>query len=219
MKAFFTTLLIILALLAVVGVVFRDAIGEFFCGGAVVAEKPVIYLYPTAETDINVRLALNGDLTVSYPAYPTDGWTVTALPDGTLTDENGRTYDSLFWEAALDAEYDLSAGFCVKGEDTAAFLEESLSALGLTDTEANAFIVYWLPRMQNNAYNLISFRTTAYTDAARLNITPTPDTVIRVFMTWQAQDNETEIPAQTLPEAPVRKGFTVVEWGGTEITE
>ena len=219
MKAFFTTLLIILALLAVVGVVFRDAIGEFFFGGAVVAEKPVIYLYPTAETDINVRLALNGDLTVSYPAYPTDGWTVTALPDGTLTGADGRTYDSLFWEAALDAEYDLSAGFCVKGEDTAAFLEESLSALGLTDEEANAFIVYWLPRMQNNAYNLISFQTTAYTDAARLNITPTPDTVIRVFMTWQAQDNEIEIPTQTLPEAPAREGFTVVEWGGTEITE
>ena len=218
MKAFFTTLLIILALLAVVGVVFRDAIGEFFCGGAVVAEKPVIYLYPTAETDINVRLALNGDLTVSYPAYHTDGWTVTALPDGTLTDENGRTYDSLFWEAALDAEYDLRTGFCVRGEDTTAFLEESLSALGLTDTEANAFIVYWLPRMQNNAYNLISFQTTAYTDAAVLEITPAPDTVIRVFMTWQAQDNEIEIPAQTLPEAPARKGFTVVEWGGTEIT-
>ncbi|MBR5870620.1 MAG: hypothetical protein IKZ09_06250 [Clostridia bacterium] len=218
MKAFFTALLIILALLAVVGVVFRDAIEEFFCGGAVVAEKPVIYLYPTAETDINVRLALNGDLTVSYPAYPTDGWTVTALPDGTLTDENGRTYDSLFWEAALDAEYDLRTGFCVRGEDTTAFLEESLSALGLTDTEANAFIVYWLPRMQNNAYNLISFQTTAYTDAAVLEITPAPDTVIRVFMTWQAQDNEIEIPAQTLPEAPARKGFTVVEWGGTEIT-
>ena len=217
MKAFFTTLLIILALLAVVGVVFRDAIGEFFCGGAVVAEKPVIHLSPTEETDINVRLALNGDLTVSYPAYPTDGWTVTASPDGTLTDENGRTYDSLFWEAALDAEYDLSAGFCVKGEDTAAFLEESLSTLGLTDEEANAFIVYWLPRMQNNAYNLISFQTTAYTDAAALEITPAPDTVIRVFMTWQAQDNEIEIPTQTLPAAPAREGFTVIEWGGAEI--
>ena len=181
------------------------------CGG-----KPVIYLYPEETMEVSVKVDIDGVFTSTYPAYK-DGWTVTALPDGTLTGADGRTYDSLFWEAALDAEYDLSAGFCVKGEDTAAFLEESLSALGLTDEEANAFIVYWLPRMQNNAYNLISFQTTAYTDAARLNITPTPDTVIRVFMTWQAQDNEIEIPTQTLPEAPAREGFTVVEWGGTEI--
>ena len=219
MKAFFTTLLIILALLAVVGVVFRDRIEEFFCGGAVTAEKPVIYLYPTEETDVNVRLTLNGDLTVSYPTYPTDGWTVTASTDGTLTDVGGRTYDSLFWEAALDAEYDLSTGFCVRGEDTAAFLEETLSALGLTDTEANAFIVYWLPRMQNNACNLITFQTTAYTDAADLDITPTPDTVIRVFMVWHALDREIDIPLQILPAAPAREGFTVVEWGGAEITK
>ena len=136
---------------------------------------------------------------------------------GTLTDDGGRTYDSLFWEAVLDAEYDLSHGFCVAGKDTAAFLEETLAALGLSEIEANAFIVYWLPRMQENPYNLITFQTTAYTDAAELDIEPAPDTVIRVFMVWQALDAELEIPAQILPKATAREGFTVVEWGGTEI--
>jgi hypothetical protein len=83
--------------------------------------------------------------------------------------------------------------------------------------EANAFIVYWLPRMQDNPYNLITFQTTAYTDAAELEIEPAPDTVIRVFMVWQALDAELEIPEQILPKAMAREGFTVVEWGGTEI--
>ncbi len=218
MKTFFTTILIFLAILLVLGFVFRDYVTDFFIGGAA-AEKPVIYLYPEVETDVHVRLALDGDLTVSYPAYPDDGWQVTASPDGTLTDTENRTYDSLFWEAELDAEYDLSKGFCVTGSDTAVFLEETLAALGLSETEANAFIVYWLLRMQDNAYNLITFQSDTYTDAAELNIEPTPDTVIRVFMVWQGLDKAVDISEPTLPEAPPREGFTVVEWGGTEITE
>ena len=217
MKTFFTTMLIFLAILILLGLVFRDYIADWFIGDAR-AEKPVIYLYPEEETDIHVRLALDGDLTVSYPAYPDDGWNVTASPDGTLTDNGGRTYDSLFWEASLDADYDLSKGFCVAGKDTAAFLEETLAVLGLSEMEANAFIVYWLPRMQDNPYNLITFQTTAYTDAAELDITPAPDTVIRVFMVWQGLGEAMEIPEQELPAVPERNGFTVIEWGGTEIT-
>lgn len=64
----------------------------------------------------------------------------------------------------------------------AAFLEDALAQLGLTRTEANEFIIYWLPRMQENAYNLIAFQHEAYTESARLTITPEPDTLIRVFM-------------------------------------
>ncbi len=219
MKTFLTTLLIFLVLAAVVTAVFYDDVMDFFFGQYAAAEKPVIYLYPEEECAVQVGLSLDGDLTVSYPAYPDDGWSVTAAPDGTLTDADGRTYDSLFWEAELNAEYDLSRGFCVAGADTAAFLEETLAALGLSEREANAFIVYWLPRMQDNAYNLITFQSDAYTDAAELTVEPTPDTVIRVFMVWQGLDSAIEIPESILPTPPAREGFTVVEWGGAEITE
>ncbi|MBE6658032.1 MAG: hypothetical protein E7604_06255 [Ruminococcaceae bacterium] len=217
MKSFFTTLLLIVIIVLALGFVFRDTILDDFGFGAV-AEKPVIYLYPEEECEVHAGLELNGEMTVSYPAYPADGWTVTASPDGTLKDAGGRTYDSLFWEAELDADYDLSRGFCVAGTDTAAFLEQTLAVLGLSETEANAFIVYWLPRMQDNAYNLITFQSDAYTDAAELNIEPAPDTVIRVFMVWQALDKAVDIAEPTLPAAPARDGFTVVEWGGAEIT-
>jgi hypothetical protein len=177
--------------------------------------KPVIYLYPEEETDISVELALNGKLTCTYPAYG-DGWTVTAQPDGTLTDREGQTYNYLYWEGETYTRYDLSEGFCVRGEDTAAFLEDALAKLGLNRREANEFIVYWLPLMERNAYNVISFQTDAYTDAAKLDISPAPDTLIRVFMAWQASDRFVETEAQELT-APDRTGFTAVEWGGTEI--
>lgn len=179
------------------------------------AYKPVIYLYPEEETRVDVALELAGRLTCTYPAY-NGGWQVTAAPDGTLTDDRGQTYNYLYWEGIINARWDLTEGFCVKGEDTAAFLEDALEKLGLTRREANEFIVYWLPLMEGNAYNIISFQTDRYADAAALNITPAPDTVIRVFMTWKRADSFTELPAQVLT-APERTGFTVVEWGGTEV--
>ena len=184
--------------------------------GGVPAAKPVIYLYPEEETQVSVRLDFDGQLTSTYPSYE-DGWTVDASPDGTLTDPaTGRQYYCLFWEGLSPTEYDFSTGFCVAGENTAAFLEDALADLGLTEKEANEFIIYWLPKMEHNPYNLISFQTEAYTDSAALTIDPAPDTLIRVFMAWQGLDQPVEVEPQTLT-APDRTGFTAVEWGGAEI--
>ena len=140
-----------------------------------------------------------------------------AAPDGTLTDEAGQTYNYLYWEGAAQTEYDFSQGFCVPGADTAAFLEDALSRLGLTRREANEFIVYWLPRMEPSPYNLIAFQADAYTDHARLTVTPEPDSLLRVFMAWKPLEAPMDLPAQELP-AFKRTGFTVVEWGGAELS-
>lgn len=179
-------------------------------------EKPVIYLYPEAETGTSPsRLDYAGDLTCTYPAY--DGaWRVAAAPDGTLTDESGQTYRYLYWEGTDNVQYDFSEGFCVPGSETAAFLEDALAQLGLTRAEANEFIIYWLPQMEQNAYNLISFQSDAYTDAAKLTITPQPDTLLRVFMAWKPLTSAVEISPQPLT-APERTGFTAVEWGGAKV--
>ena len=180
--------------------------------------KPVIYLYPEEETSVTVRLDYDGELTCTYPAVSEEGtWTVTAAPDGTLTGEDGREYYCLFWEGTPSWEYDLSTGFCVRGEDSAAFLEEALSDLGLTDREANEFLIYWLPKLEVNPYNLLSFQTKGYTDHARLTVSPQPDTVLRVFLAFKALEEPVEIKPQTLT-APAREGFTVVEWGGCQVS-
>ncbi len=201
-KLFYITVILVLTALLLTACV--------GCGG-----KPVIYLYPTETMEVFVKVDIDGVFTSTYPAY-NDGWTVTAQPDGTLTDGNGREYYCLFWEALLPAaKMDFEEGWCVAGEDTAAFLEEQLREIGLTDKEANEFIIYWLPRMEHNAYNLISFQTDAYEDVARLEITPAPDSVLRVFMTWKPVAAYREMTPQNF-EPFVREGFTVVEWGAME---
>ena len=205
-------LMLLLALLCVVGLA--------GCASAPPEEepedaKPVIYLYPETETAVTVELDYDGTLTSTYPAYR-DGWQVTAAPDGTLTDAEGKTYNYLYWEGVTDTEYDFSTGFCVAGADTAAFLEEALDRQGLTRREANEFIVYWLPQLEGNAYNLISFQWEAYTEHAVLMVTPEPDTVLRVFMAWKPLDAPVDVEPQTLT-APERTGFTLVEWGGSKV--
>ena len=177
--------------------------------------KPVIYLYPEAETEVSVRLDYKGRLTCTYPAPDPDGaWHVTARPDGTLTDKQGREYSYLFWEGASDGTPpDFSRGFVVRGSDTAAFLREKLAYMGLTPREYNEFIVYWLPRMQDNPWNLIAFQGKNYTDSAPLTVTPRPESVLRVFMAYRPLNAPISVPPQELTPF-VRRGFTLVEWGG-----
>lgn len=179
--------------------------------------KPVIYLYPEKETDVSVKVNFkNGRFTCTYPDY-NDGWNVTAYPDGKIINKNDNDeYSYLYWEGEGQINYDFSSGFVVKREDTAKFLKEKLSYMGLTPKEYNEFIVYWLPIMQENEYNLVSFQMENYDDSAKLNITPKPDSILRVFMAFKETDNKTAVPQQKL-EKFERKGFTVVEWGGIEV--
>ena len=192
----------------------------------VVAKKPVIYLYPEEETEVYVTLDLAGSLICSYPKYlipgeddtDVEGWHVMAYPDGMLTNlEDGRNYDYRFWEGNLDMEdVDFGNAACIAGKDTAAFLEEYLSAAGLNDSEIDDFISYWLPQMEGNAYNLITFTCPEYEEAAKLNIFPKPDSELRIFMVFTALDEPVD-SAMNMPKPFVREGFTVVEWGGCEI--
>ena len=187
-------------------------------GGLTTAAKPIIYLYPDTEMECSVKLTLNGQLTCTYPIHGANGWqNFTAYPDGTLIFPDGKAYYALYWEGVQNTQWDFSKGWCVPGEDTAAFLDCALEQLGLNRREANEFIVYWLPLMQENPYNVISFQTTAYTDTAVLEITPAPDSVLRVFMAYYPVETPIDIQPQAL-EGFVRQGFTVVEWGGSRVS-
>ncbi len=183
--------------------------------------KPVIYLYPTKKQDVQVRLDYKGEIFADYPEYDEKlkGWRVLAYPDGKLINyADGKEYSYLFWEGnpSDKIEWDLSTGFVVKGTDTKEFLQKTLSQMGLTPREYNEFIVYWFPKMQGNAYNLIHFAHEKYTDGAPLTITPKPDSILRVFMVFKPLEKPVEIEKQKLKRFE-RKGFSVVEWGGSEV--
>ena len=199
----------------------------------VLDEKPVVYIYGEEdEQSVDVSLITEREITCEYPARP-DGertWYVKADRDGRLQyfptqsarEENAQIegfeneFNYLYWEGKTNASYDFSEGFCVAGNDTAFFLEEKLAKIGLNRREANEFIVYWLPKMQDNKYNIISFQKEAYTKDFDLVTNPSGK-MLRVFMADKASDKKVDLPEQDLDAIRGdfdRDGLTVVEWGG-----
>lgn len=181
-------------------------------------EKPVIYLYPEKRQEINVKLNFDGVLTHTYPKYGPEGWNFIAEPNGTLWDTHGLEYYALFWEGQPREQIRPRDGFVIEGKETASFLEETLAQLGLNRREANEFIMYWLPQMENNPFNFIHFAGKNYAEKAHLEVIPEPETMIRVMMLTQALPARIDFPIQDLkPLMKRRKGFTLVEWGGSII--
>lgn len=185
---------------------------------SVKGEKPIIYIYPAKTTNVSVILGNPQYLSHTYPKY-IKGWNVTANPDGTLIDNStGRKLYALYWEGkSLPKDTSMNEGFCIKGKDIIKFLEEKLEILGLNERETEEFIIYWLPKMENNNYNYIRFETIEEQNQAMpLNINPKPDSLIRIMMDWKGLDNKIEVKEQVL-QSPKREGYTVVEWGGSEL--
>ena len=179
--------------------------------------KPIIYLYPIIETEVNVKFWTPENLLHTYPKYSSEKWrNVVAQPNWDLEDiDTWRKLYALYREWKSDIPTNFDEWFVVAWKDIIPFLEEKLAILWLNEREAEEFIVYWLPQMEGNEYNLIRFETIEEQDENMpLNITPTPDTIIRVMMDWKAIDEPVDIPEQHLT-TPERIGFTVVEWWGS----
>ncbi len=188
----------------------------------IMVRKPVIYLYPETERMVSVKIKYDGALSFTYPLYE-NGWQVTATPGGLLKNtSDGREYAYLFWEGekhyrAEEVTYD--SGFVVHKDSIVPFLQENLSFMGLTPREYNDFIVYWTPYLMQQEWHFIHFRVGEEYDVISENIvSPAPDTAIRVFMDCKGLETPFEVNPQQL-QAPARKGFTLVEWGGAELTQ
>lgn len=181
--------------------------------------KPVIYLYPTKTEKINVQVTPNGWFKTTIPEYPRGGWDVIATPDSFITFEQ-KNYPYLFWEG-LALGYQMNQkGFVIKNEksEIEKFLQEKLSKLGLIQKEINDFDEFWIPKLSQvpHPYIFITFSSKADQDKdSPLQVTPTPDSIIRVFMDYKGMDQARKV--EELPiVTPVRNWFSVVEWGGAK---
>ena len=194
----------------------------------VLDEKPVVYVYPEEEQGLTMTIDVKGTLDMVYPAPERQvqteegtraSWTISAAPDGTLTDASGRSYPYVFWEGPVRQDTP-ERGFIVAREDAVPFLEEKLGQLGLSDKEAADFITYWAPRIRANEYTFVSFDASSYAQQVTYSFADeagnqvVPDTFIRVFMTIRAADANEEVTPQVFGPTPTRSGFTAVEWGG-----
>lgn len=91
--------------------------------------------------------------------------------------------------------------------------------LGLNYKEREEFISYWIGELESKPFAFIRFQTADEIEKNMgLLISPKPETTIRVMMEYKKLDNIIKVKAQKLQPVE-RKGFTVVEWGGTEVKQ
>lgn len=187
-------------------------------------EKPVIYLYGFDNESVTIKLNYDASkfkVSCSYPQLNSNnGWYITADEGSWLKDSKNKYYPYLFYEGRFVEPFmtSITEGSCVKGSETADFLYRNLTQMGLNDIECTDFITYWLPRMQNNPYNIISFQNDKYADAVKLDSSADLETQLRIYMVWQPSDNLVTLPQQeiTVPARP-ENGKYLVEWGGMEL--
>lgn len=189
-------------------------------GQDIQVEKPIIYLYPEEKTDISILLKVDGELTFTYPAYK-NGWNVSADKNSNIT-VNNETFNYLFWESERKinvATIDFKSGFIVEQENVLSFLEDKLKLAGFTSKEKADFITYWAPRMIANETIFVQFiQNIDCNQFAELNISPQPDYINRFYVTWGKVNGDFQLitPQEITPIN--RNGFTVLEWGGQEIS-
>ena len=177
------------------------------------ARKPILYLYPTEETNVRVTFEHSDYLTTTYPKFNSE-WNVLVKPNGDMYDKDGKYYYALYWEEKYDNKVDFSEGFYVTKDNVDSFLEEKLTTIGLNDKERNEFIMYWLPILEKNEQSLVYFELTDSKQAYnKLIIEPEPDSLLRLTMHVKKVNKKVSIKEQELPTFE-RKGFVAVEWGG-----
>jgi hypothetical protein len=172
-------------------------------------KKPAVYLYPTEDSFVNVKLNINGRITKDVPEYK-NGWTVFVTKDGIIENK----YDYLFYEAKMK-NIDLpNSGWIVKYDDLESWFDVNLARFGLNSKEKNQFKEYWLKELPKaNYYEIKLFENSFLKENMDIIILPQPDTLIRLNFYFKPLKKEMAIqePITTTPE---RRGFTVVEWGG-----
>ena len=84
----------------------------------------------------------------------------------------------------------------------------------MNDKESCDFITYWLPVLKRNKISLYSFQNEEFFKNIEMKIEPKPDSILRIFLSIKKLDKIVDIEEQKL-ERFERKGFTVVEWGGS----
>ncbi len=177
--------------------------------------KPVLYLYNEEELDVEVTYVNDFRLKTTYPEYE-DGWRVHINENGTLNVNNSqREYYAIFYDEYRNFEASFEYGFNVSKDNAIEFLETSLDTLGFTQREADEFIMFWLPILEENENSLVYFEQTAERNKeCPLSFSVTPDTILRTIIHIKKVDSPKEIIPQEL-ETVNRSGFSVVEWGGT----
>jgi len=220
------------------------AVGEYdykMIGGC---GKPVLYLYPEQPTNIVVSFTKPMEITYSIPTYrsdwyvraESDGTLTDLVPERTdcasIDDTHfgseyaqiaceKNQYPYLYWagnRVGMSYPFNPHIGWIVGRAELWQFLAGKVDEVGFTEKEKQDFLSYWVPVLLEKGapwYHIRFLQTSDMNQFIPMDIRPEPDRYYRLFLDWKPLNAEPVYPVAPQALDPIiRKGFTVVEWGG-----
>lgn len=181
-------------------------------------DKPVIYLYSDRVlNNVSVMLDLPGIVTTSIPVYPSAGWQNLTVKPGGKIDYERREYTELYYESSVTKNIVPQTGYVFLTSDLPKMLDNLLTQLGLKASEKEEFFSYWLPKLYalHKPYIFVGILTPEEKESVdKVIIKPEPDTTIAFLAYFKGLSIAYFPIPPVLSSPPLRKGFTMVEWGG-----
>lgn len=203
--------------------------------------KPAIYLYSEKPTQVSIKLDKTIKYDITIPKYK-NGWKVQTEQNGIIKDLQPKytkcsklpdtfgfeyakesceinQYPYIYWDGMqltkpiTKKDY----GFIVKKEDMETFLTAKADELKFNEAEKKEFVRYWSKTSLNKKwkkYKIYFLQNEEVQNLYPLYVEPAPDSINRVQIIISKAKRQDKPYPQTLKPIK-RKGFTLVEWGGS----
>lgn len=223
----------------------KPAIYLYPNGNEAVEKKPAVYLYSPKPLKVHITLDKSVLISYDAPKYaPSIGWNVLVYPDGKVEDlqpqytdcnkldknkfgleyapkackENNYPY--IFWEGETTRKPvpDSKEGWVVETGNLQGFFNEKLDYIGFNKAEKEEFIRYWttvLAEKQVKSYFIYFLQTKEVNELAPMTVEPKPTSINRIYMVANPLKDKIPTRQPQKLEKFKRKGFTLVEWGGS----
>ncbi len=186
------------------------------CDTTTSADKPNIYLYPSAATPTRVSLLHDPrqEVFASDPPYGQRGWRGVAHPDGTFS-QGGRRAPFLFYEITLlpwqNRGLQRKEGWCVPEAGAVHWMAELLGLYGFDSREQEDFVDGWIHDLPRNPGGYAVYPQQVVDELADVVITP----ALPLSRLWLLVEDGSGCPARNTPVIlPFdRSGPHAVEWG------
>lgn len=177
----------------------------------VMVYKPNIYIYPTEQIELNVKIFFpkGGNIITSIPEYKND-WNLIVDTSGLIN----NSYSFLFYESEQPDIWQTNFGWIIQKDKLELFFRKNMTEYGFNEKEIYDFVEYWVPRLVDfPIYSIYPQTKNIIDNVIQLDFSIKPNNVLRLFYIIKGENQiPTNLVAPTIGTFD-RKGYFVTEWG------
>ncbi len=177
----------------------------------VIVRKPNIYIYPTEEVKLNVKINFpsGGKVIESIPQYDRV-WEVTVDTNGVINGE----YGYLYYECDVPDLNQKERGWLIDKDSLETFFNNNMKFQGFSKTEIQDFIDYWIPLLKDyDYYEIYPQYGTVIAKMVTIEFSETPTHFFRLFYFIKGRSDKNFELSKPDIEYANRKDFFALEWG------